>query len=58
MSRNPLNIAHESTAGDRFGKSPLIHFDSGGMTVDKEGDKVFAPSVNLISLNDIDLLSQ
>ncbi len=58
MSRNSLKIVPESTAGDRFGKSPLIHFDSGGMTFDKEGEKVFAPSVNLISLNDIDLLSQ
>ena len=57
ISRNPLKIVHGSTAGG-YGRSSLIKFDSGSMIVGEKGEKVFLPSVNLVSLNDIDLLSQ
>jgi hypothetical protein len=57
ISRNPLKIVHGSTAGE-YGGSSLIKFDSGSMIVGEKGEKVFLPSVNLVSLNDIDLFSQ
>jgi len=56
ISRNPLKIVHGSTAGG-YGRRSLIKLDSGSMIVG-EKEKVFVPSVNLVSLNDIDLLSQ
>ena len=59
ISRNPPKIVplHGITAGG-YGRSSLIKFDCGSMIVGEKGEKVFLPSVNLVSLNDIDLLSQ